>query len=430
MAPSGSFEGSTRLIGDRGMGFRSEARTRKIQKAAEQRIAQRSPPAAAPAAASVPAAAAAAAKKKPPTGKKVPAARAKQGAKRRAGGRAAEPPGRRASDSFSDEHAWAAVAELEEALSVKPIGRRGSDPGPPELPESKPPRRSRPPAPSKAGAAKKAAAKPSACVDAVKELEAKRAARRAAAEASKLAAAEELAAVGGDKENLVFHRCLAAFETKLAAGKVRAPAWSERRGSRITVCIRKRPLLPRELAKGAFDIVRCVGEHGLVCHEPRSAAAAAPAQSTALPTTHLPQRNSAPIPVRSEPTQQMCVMRRPEAPVDSVRRRTNFDMHRTLDSHPFGFDRVFDEHSTTDQIYSDAVEPELTRLFAAVRQQQAGGGGRQRRGGPPNLTMFAYGQTGSGKTHTMVRQWALHSSLAPAALSDIAASLCRAIGAA
>ena len=143
----------------------------------------------------------------------------------------------------------------------------------------------------------------------------------------------------------VFHRCLARFNDNLARGKVKVPAFKART-SRISVCVRKRPLSRKEASNDCFDVVSCVDAHALVCHEPR----------------------------------------------------TNVDLHKTLVDHTFCFDRVFGEESATADIYAAMVAPEVERMEVALAGAAAG---RARRGAVANLTVFAYGQTGSGKTHTM-----------------------------
>jgi len=58
---------------------------------------------------------------------------------------------------------------------------------------------------------------------------------------------------------------------------------------------------------------------------------------------------------------------------------------KCLESHQFEFDFVFDEDTTTEEVYRSVTQPLVPW---AIEQ-----GGR--------ATLFAYGQTGSGKTHTM-----------------------------
>ncbi|KAJ1547350.1 hypothetical protein HK096_003301 [Nowakowskiella sp. JEL0078] len=50
----------------------------------------------------------------------------------------------------------------------------------------------------------------------------------------------------------------------------------------------------------------------------------------------------------------------------------------------FSFDRVFEEASTTDQVYQDVAHEIVSSCMKGI-----------------NGTIFAYGQTSSGKTHTM-----------------------------
>jgi Kinesin motor domain len=58
---------------------------------------------------------------------------------------------------------------------------------------------------------------------------------------------------------------------------------------------------------------------------------------------------------------------------------------RTASSAVFTFDRVFDESSSTRDIYKTTIRPVVWTSLAGV-----------------NGTVFAYGQTGSGKTHTLI----------------------------
>lgn len=51
----------------------------------------------------------------------------------------------------------------------------------------------------------------------------------------------------------------------------------------------------------------------------------------------------------------------------------------------YNFDQVFDEMSTQDDVYEQAVKPIVTCVMEGF-----------------NGTVFAYGQTASGKTHTML----------------------------
>lgn len=50
----------------------------------------------------------------------------------------------------------------------------------------------------------------------------------------------------------------------------------------------------------------------------------------------------------------------------------------------FTLDKVFNERSTNDQIYSEAILPFIQKFLSGF-----------------NSSIFVYGQTGSGKTHTM-----------------------------
>jgi kinesin family protein 2/24 len=183
------------------------------------------------------------------------------------------------------------------------------------------------------------------------EIEAKRKARREAAEIEKRRREEEIAE-HGDRPNVLFRRLIDEFRSELRSGRRNVPGASYPRahdgspdGSRakaagqgsLLVCVRKRPLLHHREGD-EYDVLTAAGDRALICHEPR----------------------------------------------------TKMDMSQTMEHHQFLFDHVFDEDASTADVYHEAVAPSLH----ATLESQLGG----QRG---NLTVFAYGQTGSGKTFTM-----------------------------
>jgi hypothetical protein len=101
---------------------------------------------------------------------------------------------------------------------------------------------------------------------AVEELEQRRAARRAAAKEDKAQRDADVLAYGG-RASLHYHRAVKAYRQQLAAGQIVVPDYSPRADSRLSVVVRKRPLLPKELAGRAYDCTTCVGDHAVVVHK-------------------------------------------------------------------------------------------------------------------------------------------------------------------
>jgi hypothetical protein len=137
--------------------------------------------------------------------------------------------------------------------------------------------------------------------------------------AEKARRSKELATHGGiDRGDLLHRRSVDEFRARLAAAPPQqqhllidraaearpevqveeAPAAAAAASSRIVVAVRKRPLLRREQEAGDFDVLSCLGGRSIGVH--RSA--------------------------------------------------------RELSS--FGFDHVFDEHASSDQLYEAAVGPQ------------------------------------------------------------------------
>ncbi|KAJ3033253.1 Kinesin-like protein kif24 [Rhizophlyctis rosea] len=74
----------------------------------------------------------------------------------------------------------------------------------------------------------------------------------------------------------------------------------------------------------------------------------------------------------------------PDAAIYVHEPKTRLDLSKTIDTHRFMFDNVFDESATNAEVYDASVKGLVEGMFS---------GGR--------MTLFAYGQTGSGKTHTI-----------------------------
>ena len=182
---------------------------------------------------------------------------------------------------------------------------------------------------------------PGKAAKAAMAIEQKRQERRAAAGRER-ARREAEVAEHGDQPNLLFRRLIKEFRTEIAEGRRTLSGAGAAGGSvagrgRLLVAVRKRPLLDHREGD-EYDVLTTVGPSALIAHEPR----------------------------------------------------TKMDMTQTMEHHQFLFDRVFDEHASTADVYHEAVAPSL---HATLESQLSGDRG--------NLTVFAYGQTGSGKTFTM-----------------------------
>ena len=176
---------------------------------------------------------------------------------------------------------------------------------------------------------------PGKAAKAAMAIEERRRERRAAAEAEK-ALREADVAEHGDRANVVPRRMVAAFRQELSSGvRVYHDAPAEH-GAALLVAVRKRPLLNHREGD-EYDVLTCVGKRTLVAHEPKK------------------------------------------------------DMRevQTCHHHEFCFDHVFDENSSTADVYQQAVAPSLLTSLNMMHERRA------------NFTVFAYGQTGSGKTFTM-----------------------------
>ncbi|KAJ1513651.1 Kinesin-like protein kif2a [Coelomomyces lativittatus] len=104
----------------------------------------------------------------------------------------------------------------------------------------------------------------------------------------------------------------------------------------IQVCLRKRPLSEKELSQNAFDVVTTA--------------------TSRFPNAHV---------FVHEP-------------------KLSVDQSRTITTHPFQFDQVFDETANNQEVYEKALKPLLPKLFQGK-----------------HVSLFCYGQTSSGKTHTL-----------------------------
>ena len=127
-----------------------------------------------------------------------------------------------------------------------------------------------------------------------------------------------------------FRTMIAAYRERVRSEPPPPPAVSSS-SEALRVCVRKRPLLSTEVKAAEFDVLTCAGRKA-VLHQTR----------------------------------------------------LKVDLERQLENHAFSFDELFDENTSTRQVYDVSASPLVLSLFNGQR-----------------ATCFAYGQTGSGKTHTM-----------------------------
>lgn len=120
--------------------------------------------------------------------------------------------------------------------------------------------------------------------------------------------------------------------------------------ARVTVCVRKRPLSRKETATGDRDIIAAQDDSALHVYELKE----------------------------------------------------KVDLTKYIETHPFVFDRVFNERSGNAEVYEGTAKPLVDALFQ---------GGRS--------TCFAYGQTGAGKTFTMAGDGAENPGLYALAVRDV-----------
>lgn len=173
-------------------------------------------------------------------------------------------------------------------------------------------------------------------VEEIKRIDANREQRRKAAEEVRRSRQEEAALLGaqcgGNVPDIDFHRMIRDFRSQCPSATKFEPV-DPGGPDGIVVCVRKRPIQQHEIANRELDCVTACNPFAIV-HERKFK-------------------------------------------VDGIT--------KCLESHQFEFDRVFDEDSSTDDVYSTVAQPLVPWIIEA--------GGR--------ATLFAYGQTGSGKTHTM-----------------------------
>ena len=124
----------------------------------------------------------------------------------------------------------------------------------------------------------KAVGSKSDCVLRVEQMQRQREERRRKAEEVKVRRAEDAkdAEGRGGIESVEFLRKIRDYREANALLKPPeqwggADVWSAEEGSRIRVCVRKRPMLRMEELRHDFDVVSCEDDHAtVVCHEPKT----------------------------------------------------------------------------------------------------------------------------------------------------------------
>eukprot|EP00931_Biecheleriopsis_adriatica_P024556 TRINITY_DN15267_c0_g1_i1.p1 TRINITY_DN15267_c0_g1~~TRINITY_DN15267_c0_g1_i1.p1 ORF type:complete len:938 (+),score=162.02 TRINITY_DN15267_c0_g1_i1:112-2925(+) len=176
----------------------------------------------------------------------------------------------------------------------------------------------------------------SSTVEEIKRIDANREQRRRQAEEVRRTRQEEALLLGqqcgGNIPDIDFHRMIKDFRSQCPPPASFEPV-DPSGPDGISVCVRKRPISQHELSHSELDCVTALNPYAII-HERKFK-------------------------------------------VDGIT--------KCLESHQFEFDRVFDEASSTEDVYGTVAGP----LVPWVLEH----GGR--------ATLFAYGQTGSGKTHTM-----------------------------
>ncbi|KAL1503167.1 hypothetical protein AB1Y20_011226 [Prymnesium parvum] len=143
----------------------------------------------------------------------------------------------------------------------------------------------------------------------------------------------------------------AVFQAALSRYRATRPSDGEKpspNDERLRVCVRRRPIFPRERDAGEFDVLTCSPQRVVVSD---------------------------------------CRMH-PDC-------RRLYVAH-----HSFGFDRVYDEHTSSEVVYEDAVKSLVVQAASSAR----------------DITVLMYGQTGSGKTYTM-------SAISAASARDLFAAI-------
>ena len=165
----------------------------------------------------------------------------------------------------------------------------------------------------------KAVGSKSDCVLRVEQMQRQREERRRKAEEVKVRRAEETkeAEGRGGIESVEFLRKIRDYREANALLKPPeqwggADVWSADAGSRIRVCVRKRPMLRVEELRHDFDVVSCEDDHAaVVCHEPK----------------------------------------------------TKVDLAKGVDNHRFTFDAVFTEADSNATVYTTLLRPLLEHVL-------------------------------------------------------------------
>jgi kinesin family protein 2/24 len=244
----------------------------------------------------------------------------------------------------------------------------------------------------------------------VQEMEAKREKRRAQAQQAKERKEAEVKE-HGDDEGYIHRRMVNEYRVALAeqqqleqegGQETLIPTLLSR--SRISVCVRKRPMNRKELAAqggreaeqaGGGDVKRGEGQaSGEKGRRPSSGNRPGRGHSAGRKRARPPEYD-----VVTMLGPQSMVVHEPKTTVDGS---------NALSNHQFDFDRVYGEGRSSTDIYTQMVQPVVRKCVPsaeACEAAAAGGGGKASRMGGRNsgghVTVFAYGQTGSGKTYTM-----------------------------
>lgn len=165
----------------------------------------------------------------------------------------------------------------------------------------------------------------SQCVREVERLRLRREARRTALEEQRRNRSEA-------DDTAEFRGMIEAYRRRLGSAPPRPHHARPASAQRIRVVVRKRPLLPVEDQAADYDAVTCAGSR-IIIHEPK----------------------------------------------------LKVDLQKTLDSHDFEVDDVFDEAATNLEVYTHTAGSLVQAMFDGC-----------------SATCFTYGQTGSGKTFTML----------------------------
>ena len=157
----------------------------------------------------------------------------------------------------------------------------------------------------------KAVGSKSDCVLRVEQMQRQREERRRKAEEVKVRRAEETkdAEARGGIESVEFLRKIRDYREANALLKPPeqwggADVWSAEEGSRIRVCVRKRPMLRMEELRHDFDVVSCEDDHAtVVCHEPKTKVGLASNPNPNLNLSPDPNPDANPNPNQGRPGQ-------------------------------------------------------------------------------------------------------------------------------